>query len=93
MSQSVSDQRQQDRRALLHKLDALTSANLSGEPPALTVVDAVAAVGRFVDLALDAGLSPGGTPSTVARIEDGVIKILREGAVPLTALERECRND
>jgi L-threonylcarbamoyladenylate synthase len=71
----------------------VTSANLSGKPPALTVVDAVASVGRFVDLALDAGLSPGGTPSTVAKIEDGVVKILREGAVPLAALERECRND
>lgn len=71
----------------------VTSANLSGEPPALTVADAVAAVGRYVDLALDAGTSPGGTPSTVARVKGGAIMILREGAIPLAVLEEECRND
>jgi L-threonylcarbamoyladenylate synthase len=70
----------------------VTSANLSGKPPALTVLDAVAAVGGFVELALDAGLSPGGTPSTVAKVEDGAVRILREGVVPFAALERECRN-
>jgi L-threonylcarbamoyladenylate synthase len=71
----------------------VTSANLSGEPPALTVEDAVAAVGGFVDLALDAGVSPGGTASTVARVEGGAIRILREGAIPFAALEAACRSD
>jgi L-threonylcarbamoyladenylate synthase len=69
----------------------VTSANLSGRPPALSAGDAVSAVGEFVDVALDAGPSPGGTPSTVARVENGRIRILREGAIRLETLEEECR--
>jgi tRNA threonylcarbamoyl adenosine modification protein (Sua5/YciO/YrdC/YwlC family) len=69
----------------------VTSANLSGQPPALSVDDAIRAVGDFVDVAVDAGPSPGGTPSTVARVEHGRIIVLREGAISLETLEEECR--
>jgi tRNA A37 threonylcarbamoyladenosine synthetase subunit TsaC/SUA5/YrdC len=69
----------------------VTSANLSGQPPALTAGDAVRAIGAFVAVALDAGPSPGGTPSTVARVENERLRILREGAIKRETLEKECR--
>lgn len=70
----------------------VTSANLSGAPPALTVHEAVDMLEEYVDVALDAGPAPGGVPSTVARIEHGTPVILREGAISKTQLEKECRN-
>ncbi|MBI2438937.1 MAG: threonylcarbamoyl-AMP synthase [Lentisphaerae bacterium] len=60
----------------------VTSANRSGRPPALTVKAAVTALGSVVALAVDAGPSPGGVPSTVVQIELGKHLILREGAIP-----------
>ncbi len=70
----------------------VTSANISGEPPALTAADAVSVIGRSAEVALDAGPSPGGTPSTVAQVVDGGIKILREGALSRELLEKACQN-
>jgi len=72
-------------RALLRACDGLlrvTSANRSGEPPACTAPDAVRAVGRFCDVALDAGPSPGGLASTVVKVDDGHVTVVREGAIP-----------
>jgi L-threonylcarbamoyladenylate synthase len=66
----------------------VTSANCSGEPPALTAGAAVAALGTKVALALDAGPAPGGEPSTVARIEGRCLRILREGALAREAIMR-----
>lgn len=60
----------------------VTSANMSGEAPALTAGAAVAALGPAVELVVDAGTAPGGTPSTVVRIGPGQCDILREGAIP-----------
>jgi L-threonylcarbamoyladenylate synthase len=58
-----------------------TSANRSGEPPAISA-DEVAAALADVDALLDAGRAPGGAPSTIIALkEDGPI-LLREGAVP-----------
>jgi L-threonylcarbamoyladenylate synthase len=68
----------------------VTSANVSGESPALTAEEAVAALGGSVDMVLDAGRAPGGVPSTVARVENGKIVILREGAISLEALSDCC---
>lgn len=64
----------------------VTSANVSGEPPALTAGDAIKALGDCVDVVLDAGRVPGGIPSTVARVENGRIIILREGAISVAEL-------
>ena len=69
----------------------VTSANVSGEPAALTAGEAVRAVGAFVEVALDAGPAPGGTPSTVAEVRNGIIRIVREGAIAREALEQACR--
>ncbi len=72
-------------RAVGHVL-RVTSANVSGGNPALTVEDAVAALGAHVEMALDAGHSPGGIVSTVARVENGKIVVLRQGAISREAL-------
>ena len=70
----------------------VTSANLSGEPPALTAGEAARTVGRFAAIVMDAGPSPGGAPSTVAEVVNGQIRILRDGAISREQLEQECRN-
>lgn len=70
----------------------VTSANESGQPPALTAAAAKTALGDHVAVVLDAGPAPGGTASTVIRVEntgDGPeIVILREGAVAAAELEK-----
>ncbi|MBQ7667071.1 MAG: Sua5/YciO/YrdC/YwlC family protein [Kiritimatiellae bacterium] len=64
-----------------------TSANKSGEAPALTVEEAVAAIPE-ADAAIDAGPSPGGVSSTVAAVSArGEVKIFRHGPVDRAALE------
>ncbi|MDO5747199.1 MAG: L-threonylcarbamoyladenylate synthase [Actinomycetaceae bacterium] len=82
--------RMPDHKALLTILNdvgplAVTSANLHGQPPATTVVQAVKAFGELVDIYVDDGPSPGGRPSTIVRCDThnqgGGIKVLREGAV------------
>ena len=60
---------------------AVTSANLSGGAPALTATEAAEALGDKVSLVLDAGVSPGGVPSTVVKVADGNVIVLREGAI------------
>ncbi|MDP6525289.1 MAG: L-threonylcarbamoyladenylate synthase [Kiritimatiellia bacterium] len=70
--------------ALLRKAGGIlrvTSANMSGQPEALTAEAAVEALGDSVDLVLDAGPVPGGTPSSVIRIVDGKVEMLRAGAL------------
>jgi len=59
----------------------VTSANISGEAPALTAAAAVAALGSAIALVVDAGPAPGGVPSTVVKIGCGRCDILREGAI------------
>lgn len=59
----------------------VTSANRSGEPPALTAEEAIRYLESFVDAVLDAGAVSGGTPSTVVKVENGKIQILRKGAI------------
>jgi L-threonylcarbamoyladenylate synthase len=69
--------------ALLRKVGeplATTSANLSGQPPALTAgecrLPGVAAV-------LDGGSAPGGTPSTLLDLTGVEPRVLREGPIRL----------
>jgi len=64
----------------------VTSANRSGEPEACTAQKAVEALGCFVELALDAGPSPIGEASTVAKVGPRDIEILRDGALSAEAL-------
>ena len=61
----------------------VTSANLSGRRAATDAEDALKAVGLSADLVVDGGVSPGGTASTVVKVEDGRLEVLREGPVKL----------
>jgi protein-tyrosine phosphatase len=67
---------------------ALTSANLSGQPDAVTAEAAVQSLGKHVGLVLDDGPCRYGQPSTVVRANGDAYECLREGVVPCSALER-----
>ena len=71
-------------------LPAVTSANRSGEPPALTAQEAWAALHAHVAMALDAGPATGGMASTVVRVGADGLEILREGPIGCAALEKAC---
>lgn len=69
-----------------------TSMNLSGEPPARSPAE----VERVLDglpacelplLWIDAGELPGPPPSTLVRLRDGRVEVLREGGVRRLAIE------
>lgn len=68
--------------AWLRELDflpAVTSANLSGQPEALTARAAWDALAPHVALALDGGPAAGGRASTVVKVAAGRLEILRPG--------------
>jgi len=67
---------------------ALTSANLSGHPAAVTADEAIASLGDHVALVLDDGPCRYGQPSTVVRATAGGFTCLREGVVSQSALDR-----
>lgn len=60
---------------------AATSANQSGQPPAQTGAEALAALAGLVTAVLDDGPTPGGVPSTIIRFVDGGLRIIREGPI------------
>jgi len=67
-----------------------TSANLPGAPPATRSTEVEAAFSEAVArgvLFVLAGESPGGAPSTVARVSEVDYAVARVGAVPLSVLE------
>ncbi|MEM9658656.1 MAG: L-threonylcarbamoyladenylate synthase, partial [Planctomycetota bacterium] len=67
---------------------ALTSANRSGAPPAATADQAVRDLGGDVAVVLDDGPCRYGQPSTVVRVDQSGFHCLREGVVPLSAIQR-----
>jgi len=78
-------------RAILNELGepiALTSANLSGETPAITAEEVLSHLGDKVDLILDAGESDLKKPSTVIYVEVDTLEILREGAITFDTIEK-----
>lgn len=60
-----------------------SSANITGQPGATTVQEAQAYFGDTVDFYVDAGDLSGREPSTVIKIVDDAIEILRQGAVKI----------
>ena len=60
---------------------AVTSANVTGQPPATTVLDAAAQLGSAVSVYLEAGPSAGGLASTILDCTHQTPVILRAGAV------------
>ena len=78
-------------RAWLRELDflpAVTSANRSGNPPARTAEEAWDALAPHVAVALDAGPTANGVPSTVVKVDGGRVEILRAGALARDAIAR-----
>lgn len=61
---------------------AVSSANISGQPPATTCQEAKDQLGESVAVYLDGGTCAQRTPSTIIDLTDRQPKILREGAVP-----------
>ena len=60
---------------------AVTSANISGQPPAATILEAAAQLGSAVSVYLETGPSAGGLASTILDCTHQVPVILRAGAV------------
>ncbi len=60
---------------------AVSSANLSGQPPARTAAEALAQLDGRVDVILDGGEAPGGQASTVLDLTTAPPRILRQGPV------------
>jgi len=58
---------------------ATTSVNLSGESPGIEVSDFIEEFKDKVDIIIDGGKSPIGVASTIVRVENNKINILREG--------------
>jgi L-threonylcarbamoyladenylate synthase len=63
-----------------------TSANLSGEPPALAPPDLAGDLAAGVAVVIDGGSAPGGPPSTVIDLTEDPPRILREGRIAETAI-------
>ncbi|WP_402467406.1 L-threonylcarbamoyladenylate synthase [Isoptericola aurantiacus] len=65
---------------------AVSSANRTGQPAANEASDAVDQLGDAVACYLDGGTAPGGVASTIVDATSGHLRVVRDGAVPLTAL-------
>lgn len=64
-----------------------TSANLSGQPSALTAEEASRQVGQKVDFILDGGRCTGGTESTIVDVSGKFFRLIREGAISRQEIE------
>jgi len=65
---------------------AVTSANLTGRPPATTCDEAVEQLGESVSVYLDGGPSGSSTASTIIDVTGAVPRVLRLGALSLDRL-------
>ena len=65
---------------------AVSSANISGSPPATTAADAESQLGDAVSVYLDSGPCADDLPSTIVDVTGPVPKLLRRGAVPIRRL-------
>jgi len=65
---------------------AVSSANRSGRPPAVTADDALEQLGDTVSVYLNGGPAPIGVASTVVDVTGPIPVVLRQGAVALDAL-------
>ena len=65
-----------------------TSANVSGRPPLTAASDVVAELGSRLDLVLDGGALSPSLPSTVINVATDPPRILREGAVSPSRIQK-----
>jgi L-threonylcarbamoyladenylate synthase len=71
---------------------AVTSANHSGEPPALDAQAVMRLGDAAPNLVVDAGPAPLREPSTVVLTANGETSVLREGAIPAAAIAETVRH-
>jgi len=64
-----------------------TSANVSGQRPASSAEEAARLLAPFVAAVIDGSPRPLGIASTVVKIKDEIVAVLREGAVPRADIE------
>ena len=69
-----------------------TSANISGEPACRNADDVLACLGERVDLILDGGMTTGAAGSTVLDVTVDPPRILREGMIHQSRLEKVILN-
>lgn len=69
-----------------------TSANLSGQPSALTAEEVFAQLDGRVDLIIDGGRCPGGRESTIVDLTGEAPVVLREGAISREELKSAYRH-
>lgn len=65
---------------------AVSSANLTGRPAALTAQEAQDQLGESVDVYLDGGAAPGGVASSIVDATQPGLRLVRAGAIPLERL-------
>jgi tRNA threonylcarbamoyl adenosine modification protein (Sua5/YciO/YrdC/YwlC family) len=65
---------------------AVSSANVSGRPPATTVAEATEQLGGAVAVYLDGGPCRVGVASTIVDLTGDEPRVLREGAVPVAEI-------
>jgi tRNA threonylcarbamoyl adenosine modification protein (Sua5/YciO/YrdC/YwlC family) len=65
---------------------AVTSANLTGQPPATTVDEAIEQLGDTVSVYLDGGQTRSATASTIVDVTGDVPRVLRAGPLDLDRL-------
>ncbi len=65
---------------------AVSSANRHGSPPAVSAADARSQLGDPVSVFLEAGICPGGVPSTIVSLVEDPPRVLRTGVVSETRL-------
>ena len=65
---------------------AVSSANVSGQPPATTVVQAREQLGDSVAVYLDGGACSIGQPSTIVDLTGPTARVVRAGAIGVEAL-------
>ena len=68
-----------------------TSANASGQPPAVTADEVRRQLGGRLDLIVDGGRCPGGTESTIVDVSGEPPVMLRQGIVPAHEIDTAYR--
>jgi len=58
-----------------------TSANISGRPATADPAVVASELGARIDLLVDAGITPGGPPSTIVDVTGNELRLIREGAI------------
>jgi L-threonylcarbamoyladenylate synthase len=67
---------------------ATTSANRSGEAPACHAGDIASQMSDDIDIVLDGGFAPCGEASTVIRVDNARISVIRAGSIAPERIER-----